>query len=124
MNRQKMKKGPGSQPQTLRNPSPLQSKGSSAVNSNNHSRDGACVSLTDLKASLTALHRQLKCKLRDSRGSEDGSRIISEDSDGIGSDRDNWMCQFGRYVAVEQALGFIRELESKSASDQRSGGVE
>lgn len=124
MNSRHMKKGPGLPPQTLRNPITLQSKESSVVKSNNQSPDDACVTLTDLKAGLTALHEQLKLQLRaDVLGSEDGSWIIHQD-DEIGSDRDNWMCKFGRYVAVEQALTFIRELESKSALDQRSGGAE
>lgn len=94
------------------------------MKSNNHSPDEACVTLTDLKASLTAQHKQLKSQLRDDlRGCEDGSWIIRQACDGIGSDRDNWMCKFGRYIAVEQALELIRELESNSARDQRSGGA-
>ena len=94
------------------------------MKSNNHSPDEACVTLADLKAGLTTRHLQLKCQLRDKRGGEDSSWIIRQDSDGIGSDRDNWMCRFGQYVAVEQALALIRELQSTSASDQRSGAVE
>lgn len=124
MNSRHMKKGPGLPPQTLRNPITLQSKESSVMKLNNQSPDEACVTLTDLKASLTVLHAQLKSQMRDDLlGREDGSWIIHRD-DEIGSDRDNWMCKFGRYVAVDQALTFIRELESKSALDQRSGGAE
>lgn len=91
----------------------------------NHPTGEPCVTLSDLKASLTELHEQLRNELRrELLDRKDSSWILREDTDGIGSDRDHWMCKYGRHIAVEQALTLISELESKSTHNHRSGGVE
>lgn len=117
MNARDMKKGPGLPPQTLQNPTALRSNESPIMNFSQSPHDEPRITLADIKSALSLERDKSKSELISDLGGF---------SDRPAVDRDRWMCELGRYVAILTGLRLIRDLETAANrldSDKPLGGA-
>jgi hypothetical protein len=88
------------------------------MDSNHASSDEPRITLADLKSALSLVLDKSKSELiADLGGLGDRSVAFS---------RDKWMCELGRYAAIENGLRLIRDLEAAANrldGKKRRGGA-